>query len=180
MKRAGITCALLLSLQCYAQENLQEFNVSGIQCQRAGRNVTPPAVQDDPDRYMDSCVQWSGAVSMVANADVDGIRVWVFRVPGRYAYCGPIRLGIRLDGMDGAGLRSRSLRQFEFLCPHMASEIHTGDRVSFVGKVLGVATLSRPLARGMPDERIVIGVTEIHQTGKEERIPMPADLPAGR
>ena len=43
-----------------SQDELQQLNVSGIQCQRIAKDITPRMVERDMDKYVETCVQWVG------------------------------------------------------------------------------------------------------------------------
>lgn len=180
MTRIVAILALLVSNIGFGQEKLQEFNVSGVQCQHVAERVSRWLVEKEASKYIDSCVQWSGVVATIADADVDGIKVWVVPVEGRFAYCGTTRLTISFYGTTGTDMLSSfaTFPPFEYLCTHRTADIQRGAAVSFVGKILGVSKRPDPDHHGQALERILIGITEIHKLdhGAEVKSPRwPAD-----
>jgi hypothetical protein len=153
------------------QEGLQDFNVSAIQCRYIATNVTPRMVEKDVNKYIDTCVQWQGRVSRVAEADpnVPGMKAWVVPIEGRFAYFGSTILKIDLapSGKIEEYLNYRSLNLCDYLYSHGDLDIRTGDFVSFTGRILGISKKPDPAHKGSSIKRALIGITEIHKLRKE-------------
>ena len=166
--------ALIVCFTASAQQQPQEYNVSGILCERVSKRITPGMVGRAPMRYVDSCIEWSGDVVAVVDADPDGTREWVIPVEGGFAYCGSTRLTI--DGVSAesqSAFSSGTARDFIFLCSHISSDIDRGDEVIFEGKILGVCRTPDPQHKARKLERILVAITKIHAIGRKKDAGMP-------
>jgi hypothetical protein len=148
-----------------SQDGLQQLNVSGIQCQRIAKDVTPRMVELDVDKYVETCVQWVGRVDGITDADYDDMKVWVKPIEGKFAYCGSTLLTIHLwpSGKKEDPSTEPALPSCDFLYSFSYSGIQRGDHISFTGKILGVSKTPSPTSKTRFIERALIGIIEMHK-----------------
>lgn len=168
-----VLVAVLVGITGDKQEGLQDFNVSGIQCQYIAKNVTPRMVERDVNKYIDTCVQWDGRVARIADADpnVSEMRSWVIPIEGKFTYSGSTILQIDLapSGKIEEYSNYRSLHLCDYLYSLGYSDIRSGDFVTFSGRILGISKKPDPARKGSSIERALIGITEIQKLRKETR-----------
>lgn len=165
MSSVIVLIVTLLWASWNSQDDLQQLNVSGIQCQRIAKDVTPRMVERDVDKYVEACVQWAGKVVRITDADDDGMKVWVKPIEGKFAYCGFTILTIELSpsGKREDPSTELALPLCDFLYSFDHSGINTGDYVSFTGEILGVSKTPSPTLKTQSIERALLGIIEIHK-----------------
>jgi hypothetical protein len=176
MTNVVLCVSALLLLPGAQKETLQEFNVSGIQCQYIATRVTPEMVQRDVEQYIDTCVRWEGRVFRIAEADpnVPVGKAWVIPIEGRFAYTGYTLLKIDLapSGRIEEYSKYSSLSLCDYLYSHGDLDIRIGEFVSFAGRILGISKKPDPAHQGSFIGRTLIGITEIHKL--RSNIPLKA------